>query len=271
MSMVSVANVTMKYPQPKRYVDLIKNPFVKKYYVALSCVNIEINKGDKVAFLGANGAGKTTLLKIIGGLLYPSEGYVKVNGFDTIKNNLNARKTVGSVLNEERSFYWRLTGRQNLQFFGVLDNLYGKEIDSKIDELTKLVGLDDACDKLFAGYSSGMKQKLAIARGLLSAPEILILDEPTRTLDPISAEDVKNLLKDRIHTKNEKTLLIATHRLDEAEILCNKVCIMKKGQIMLFDKLEKLLSKHGSLINCYNSVMAEQTQDAKEYLKTEAI
>jgi ABC-2 type transport system ATP-binding protein len=255
--MISIQNVYMQYPIPKKYIDFITMPFKIKKHTALEDICLDIQNGDRVAFLGVNGAGKTTLLKLIGGLLYPTQGHVLVNGFDTVKNNLRARRNVGFVLNEERSFYWRLTGIQNLKFFGALDNLYGKNLKARIKEVIQLVGLNEAGDRLFAGYSSGMRQRLAIARGLLLNPNTLILDEPTRTLDPISAEDVKNILLERIHYTHERTLLIATHRLDEAEVLCNKICIMKKGVILTFDDTKKLIEKYGSLANCYKKLIVK--------------
>jgi ABC-2 type transport system ATP-binding protein len=253
--MISVQDITMYYPLPKRYIELILHPFSNKNVTALDNISLDIKDGDSVAFIGANGAGKTTLLKLIGGLLYPSKGSLMVNGYDTIKHNIKARKSVGFVLNEERSFYWRLTGRQNLEFFGSLDNLSGRNLKSKIKDLLEVVKLNEAADNLFAGYSSGMKQKLAIARGLLSDANTLILDEPTRTLDPLFAEEIKNILLERIHVNKEKTLLIATHRLDEAESLCNKICIMKKGHILAFDTSTNLIEKYGSLINCYKKLV----------------
>jgi ABC-2 type transport system ATP-binding protein len=207
--------------------------------------------------LGSNGAGKTTLLKLIGGLLYPTEGNILINGYDTVKDNLKARQMVGFVLNEERSFYWRLTGRQNLSFFGHLDNLYGSVLDNKIIDLIHLVGLDEAADRHFSTYSSGMKQRLAIARGLMSDPGILILDEPTRTLDPIASEEMRSLITKKVHNYFEKTIFIATHRLDEAEALCDKICIMAKGQILLYQDKNEILSEFGSLENCYRYTLKD--------------
>jgi ABC-2 type transport system ATP-binding protein len=253
--MISIQDVKMDYPIPKRYTDMIFHPLSKKYFIALHKINLEIKSGDRIAFLGTNGAGKTTLLKLIGGLLYPRFGNIYVNSYNTVRQNLKARKCVGFVLNEERSFYWRLTGVQNLRFFGVLDNWKGMALEKKIGELIKLVGLENSANKLFAGYSSGMKQKLAIARGLLSDPDILILDEPTRTLDPISADDVKNIITQRVHENKERTLLIATHKLDEAEVLCNQVCIMKSGYILTYSSLEELLTQYVTLDNCYKSII----------------
>jgi ABC-2 type transport system ATP-binding protein len=252
--MISIQNVYMQYPLPRRYIDYLKSPFKIKKQIALKNICLDIKSGDRVAFLGANGAGKTTLLKLVGGLLYPSQGHILVNRFNTVKDNLKARNSVGFVLNEERSFYWRLTGIQNLMFFGALDNLHGNNLNEKIKEVIQLVGLNEAGNRLFAGYSSGMRQRLAIARGLLSNPDILILDEPTRTLDPISAEDIKQILTERIHYGNEKTMLIATHRLDEAEELCNKVCFMKKGMILAFGNTKELIEIYGSLTDSYKKL-----------------
>ena len=252
----------MHFPVSKRYIDYLMHPFRTDTVQALNNVSTVIQPGDRVAFMGANGAGKTTLLKLIGGLLYPSKGTITVNGFDVKKHNLKARKKVGFVLNEERSFYWRLTGIQNLQFYGALDNLYGAQLNQKIKELIELVGLGKDANRLFAGYSSGMRQKLAIARGLLSQPDILVLDEPTRTLDPISTEEIKSLISRKIHEGKERTLLIATHRLDEAEMLCNKVCFMKHGRILLIQTISEILDEYGSLIKCYQQVMNDKLTHA---------
>src|SRR5690349_6550707 len=135
--MIQIKDVSMRFPVPKRYVDYLFFRTIN-YFNALNNINLEINEGDRVAFLGVNGAGKTTLLKLIGGLLYPTSGEINVNGYNTIKDNLQSRKSVGFVLNEERSFYWRLTAVQNLEFFGVLDNLKGEELGNKINDLLKL-------------------------------------------------------------------------------------------------------------------------------------
>lgn len=259
--MLNIYHVRMDYPIPKRYIDYIKKPFTVRKHNALRNVSLIINEGDRVAFLGANGAGKTTLLKLIGGILYPSAGHIHVDGFDTIKNNLKARKNVAFVLNEERSFYWRLTGRQNLEFFGALDNMKGNDLKRRINELLRLVDMEDSAERLVAGYSSGMKQRLAIARGLIGDPNVLILDEPTRTLDPIATREIKEIIKERINKNKERTLLIATHRFEEAVELCNKVCIMKKGAMVYFDTIEKAIKDFDKLENCYQNFVLETTED----------
>jgi ABC-2 type transport system ATP-binding protein len=255
--MIQITNVSMLFPVPKRYRDYLLRPFAKsKHFVALERVDLEINDGDRVAFLGVNGAGKTTLLKLVGGLLYPSSGAIVIDGYDTVRHNLKARQNVGFVLNEERSFYWRLSGLENLFFFGTLDNLYGAGLQEKTRELISLVGLEKAAHKPVATYSSGMKQRLAIARGLLCDPKILILDEPTRTLDPEAVEDVKRLVSKKIHESQQRTLLISTHRFDEVEALCNKVCVMKNGKLMAYRRVEEIKAESGSIADFYYHTIA---------------
>jgi len=248
----------MQYPVPKRYREYLLHPFKKlKRITALNGINIEIEKGERIAFLGPNGAGKTSLLKLVGGLLLPTEGTLSINGYNTLTNNSAARKSVGFVMNEERSFYWRLTGIENIKFYGALDNLSGENLDKKINELISLVGLENAAHKRVGTYSSGMKQRLAIARGLLSDPDILILDEPTRTLDPLSAEEQIDLIVKRIHTDLKKTLLIATHRLEEVSALCNRVCFIKLGKIVSIEYLSAIFEQNTSLAQYYRNCISQ--------------
>ncbi|MBB5441231.1 ABC-2 type transport system ATP-binding protein [Pedobacter sp. AK017] len=256
--MITLNNVSMHFPVPKRYLDYLRHPFRSAQFIALTKVNMTIETGDRVVFLGVNGAGKTTLLKLIGGLLYPTSGEILVNGFNTVSQNLEARGDVGFVLNEERSFYWRLTGRQNLDFFGMLDNLNADLLKTRIHELFHLVGLDGAADKAVANYSSGMKQRLALARGLLNEPQILILDEPTRTLDPQAVIDIKDLISHKIHDNRKITLLIATHKFDEAEELCTKICIVKQGQIVAYQRMKDVKENFGSIADFYHTTMMER-------------
>jgi ABC-2 type transport system ATP-binding protein len=233
----------------------IGNCFCTLYGRDAPGITLEIEEGDRIAVLGPNGAGKTTLLKLIGGLLLPSKGEILVNGFDTLHHNSAARKAVGFVLNEERSFFWRLDGVQNLEFFGALDNLWSADLRNRIDELMILVGLENAGDKPISAYSSGMKQRLALARGLIAQPEVLILDEPTRALDPIACDEFLDLIMSRIHQDSRKTLLIATHRLEEAIRLCNKVVVIDRGRLKAFDRLADLVKNEDTLLQYYRRAL----------------
>jgi ABC-2 type transport system ATP-binding protein len=219
-TVISVHDVTMRFPITKRYREWLFSPFSeRRSYTALTHATLEVQCGNRIAVMGPNGAGKTTLLKLIGGLLFPTEGEVLVNGFDTLRQNGAARRSVGFVFNEERSFFWRLSGLQNLEFFGTLDNLSGAHLHDRIHDLLRLVGLEESADKPVSGYSSGMKQRLALARVLIAEPDVLILDEPTRALDPVACDEMVKLLLADIHRDSNKTLLIATHRPEEAMAL----------------------------------------------------
>jgi ABC-2 type transport system ATP-binding protein len=251
-NLVLAKGVSMRFPIAKRCRELALHPLrPRRVFTALASVTLEIQHGDRIAVLGPNGAGKTTLLKLIGGLLLPTEGEILVNGFDTLHHNAAARKSVGFVMNEERSFFWRLSARQNLEFFAVLDNLTGDGIRERCLELIGFVGLEEHADKPVSTYSSGMKQRLALARGLMGEPQVLILDEPTRTLDPIASEDLIALINDRLHKGSRKTILIATHRLDEAMKLCDKVLVVNKGRLVAFHRIQDLVDRGLTLSNYY--------------------
>ena len=256
-TVISVHNVSMQFPITKRYREWFLHPLrPRRAFKALQHASLEIHPGERIAVMGPNGAGKTTLLKLISGLLFPTEGEIKVNGLNTLQHNAAARKSVGFVFNEERSFYWRLTGVQNLEFFGALDNMRGAELTERIRELIQLVGLESAADKLLAGYSSGMKQRLALARVLIADPEVLILDEPTRALDPIASDEMINLILADIHRKAHKTLLIATHRPEEAVTLCNKVLVISGGVMRGFVELDQLNREGKTVLDYYRQCVA---------------
>jgi ABC-2 type transport system ATP-binding protein len=257
-SIISVSGVTMRFPITKRYRELALHPFrPRRVHTALSGIDFAVEKGDRIAVLGPNGAGKTTLLKLIGGLLFPTGGVIVVNGFNTVRHNTAARRSVGFVLNEERSFFWRLSGAQNLEFFGALDNLRGADLHNRIRELIQLVGLESAADKPVAEYSSGMKQRLALARGLIAEPQVLILDEPTRALDPVACDELIELIMARLYRDSGKTLLIATHRLEEAIKLCNKVLIIDSGRLKAWHCIEDVVAGGVSLSEYYRRNVGE--------------
>ncbi len=255
--MISVSNVSMYFPVARPIQEALLHPLTRRRRVAaLKDVDLAFPRGARVALLGPNGAGKTTLLKLIGGLLLPSEGEITVNGLSTERHNTAARRTVGLVMNEERSFFWRLTGLQNLRFFGAIDNLSGRLLEQRIEELIELVGLESFVNKPFSSYSSGMKQRLAMARGLLADPDVLILDEPTRTLDPVACDELIELILNRIHADLNRTLLIATHRFEETSRLCDRVLVIDGGRIQAHDDLDDLARRDIDLPVYYRECLA---------------
>jgi ABC-2 type transport system ATP-binding protein len=262
-TVISIRDVTMRFPIAKRYREWVLSPFSpRRVCTALTHATLAVHAGDRIAVMGPNGAGKTTLLKLIGGLLLPTEGDIAVNGFSTLHDNPAARKSVGFVFNEERSFFWRLTGVQNLEFFGALDNLSGAHLRDRVRYLIGLVGLQEAGDRVVSGYSSGMKQRLALARVLIAEPDVLILDEPTRALDPIACDEMVDLIMAGIYNNSRKTLLIATHRLEEAVTLCNKVMIIDGGRLKAFDSIADCTANGTTLLQYYRRSLAG-TNDEK--------
>jgi ABC-2 type transport system ATP-binding protein len=248
MKAIKTFNLTKKFPRTTGYLDLL--PFrEKRWVIAAENINLDIEEGEFFGLLGTNGAGKTTLIKMLCGLVLPSSGTAQVFGQDIVRDESEVKKLVGLVSAEERSFYWRLTGRENLQFNAALYHLVPQQAGKRIDELLNLVGLADKADVRFQNYSTGMRQKLAIARGLLSKPRILFVDEPTRSLDPVSAQAIRCFFKEKV-VSQETAVVLATHNLNEAEQLCSRLAIMDHGQVKALGSVSELRSLFQSKERC---------------------
>ncbi len=241
---IEAKNITKRFPKPGRYRDLLLHPFRREKITAISDINFGIKSGDIFFLLLPNGAGKTTLLKILCGLIIPTDGAAYINRIDSVAESQKIRKEIGYVINEERSFYWRLTGRQNLKFFATLNNMSNSEMSKRIDDVLELTNLKDDADKAFKNYSSGMKQRLAIARALLTDPGIVIMDEPTRSLDPLSVIMLKDFLNNTLMKKRGKTFLIATHDVKFVEAFeGGTIGIINKGEMQVIDSLANLKNR----------------------------
>lgn len=211
--------------------------------VAVNQVNLKVNRGEIFGLVGPNGAGKTTLIKMLTTLLLPTSGTAKIAGYDVIHSAYQVRKRVGLVTSNERSFFWRLTGRQNLDFFASLYHIPRKIAKERIDVLFDLLDLIKVADKRFDSYSTGMKQRLSIARGLLSRPNIVFMDEPTKGVDPIGTNEIIEIIKKQIVREWNSTLLITSHNLREIERLCDRIAIMNNGRIVEIGTLDELHAK----------------------------
>lgn len=211
-------------------------------FTAVDHVNLEVKEGEIFGFLGPNGAGKSTTIRMLCTLTKPSEGTAKVGGYDIIKQAEQVRRTIGLVA-EKLILYPHLTGAENLKFFGKLYGLRGRELERRVDELLDMVLLTRFKDFPVGGYSSGMRQRLNIVRGLIHDPEILFLDEPTTMLDPQSVRFIRDLIKDL--NKRGKTIILTTHIMEEAEELSDRVGIIDHGRIIALDTPENLKRKHG--------------------------
>jgi len=210
--------------------DLIKR-FGRDRYV-IDGLSLTIKKGELFCLIGNNGAGKTTLIKILCGLVIPTRGKLFISGYDMLKDSENAKNRIGLVTGDERSFYWRLTGKENMDFFAVLYGIGNtRERESRINYLFKLLGIDEP-NKRFQEYSSGIKQKLSIARALLNKPDILFMDEITKSLDPGGARELRRFIREELVQNQKKTVFFSTHQLHEAEELADRIAFMSRGRIV---------------------------------------
>ncbi|HEY3442731.1 MAG TPA: ABC transporter ATP-binding protein [Paludibaculum sp.] len=216
----------------KRYGGVFRRKHDTATRPALNGVSFSIERGETVGLLGPNGAGKTTLLKILSTLIELDTGSVKVLGHDLSRDPEAVRRQLGLVTCDERSFYWRLTGRQNLRFFAELYRVPAEAAKRRIDELFETLGLTEAADHTYHTYSTGMRQKMAIGRGLLASPDLVLFDEPTRSLDPLSAHNIRDWIIGERRRNPVTTRLVATNQLHEAERLCDRVLIVNRGEII---------------------------------------
>lgn len=196
--------------------------------VAVDGLDLEIPRGRVTGLLGLNGAGKTTTIKILSTLLHPSSGEVTVDGLDVVRDAREIRRRINLIAGGERMVYARMTGRENLFYFGNLYGVPNRVLRRRSEELLDLVGLSDAADTLVEQYSRGMTQRLSIARGLVNEPDYLLLDEPTLGLDAPIARDLRKVIGRLVD--DGKGILLTSHYLDEVEELCGHVYVIADGR-----------------------------------------
>lgn len=210
-------------------------PFEKPTAVALAGISLEVRAGESLALLGTNGAGKSTLLRILATLLVPTSGHARVAGHDTVHQSREVRRCLGYHAGTDHGFYPRLTTRQNLLFFGRLNLLSRSAAPRRISTLADQFRLGEALDRQVRTLSSGTVQRLSLARALLHQPRVLLLDEPTRSLDAIAAADFRRFLKAEILRKGDTSLLFASHTLPEVELLADRVAVIDAGRLLACD------------------------------------
>ncbi len=242
---IETVDLVKRFPKGVGYRSLLM-PHRRQYVTALRGVSIQVAPGQVFGLLGTNGAGKTTLLKVLAGLVLPNQGSAFIHGYDVARQTAQVKRHVGYVVTEERSFYWRLTGRQNLSFFGALNNIPRRELGARVAELARRLELEDALDTRVLYYSTGMRQKLAIARALLNNPSVLLMDEPTRSLDPVVADSLRSFIREEMVEGEGKTVVLATHNLAEARQMCDTIAVLDKGRVVACDTLQGLLGRASS-------------------------
>jgi ABC-2 type transport system ATP-binding protein len=221
-----------RFPTRRSVSEIVRAPFARPRQEVLRGVSLDVGRGEFFGLLGPNGAGKTTLFKILATLVLADEGEVSVEGIDPSRDPARVKSLLTPVIADERSLYWRLSGRENLRLYAALYGLGGGEREVAVDRLLDAVGLTDAASRMAGTYSSGMKQRLLIARALLSRPRVLLLDEPTRSLDPVGAREFRRFLRAELVENQGCTVLLATHDADEAFELCDRLAVLDRGRVV---------------------------------------
>ena len=223
--------------------------------VALDEVALSIPEGEIHGLLGPNGAGKTTLVKILSTVLLPTSGRARVLGHDVVRETKAVRPLIGIVFGGERGLYTRLTGRQNLEYWGALYKLSGAETRRQAEDVARRVGLEERADQRAEEYSHGMKQRLHLARGLMGDAKVLFLDEPTTGLDPLASRDFRRLIGDL--QQEGRTILLTTHDMVEAETVCDRVTLIDRGHVIATETPRSL----GTLISRFQRIDVESARD----------
>jgi ABC-2 type transport system permease protein len=234
---IQTHDLTKRFPKPGCF--SLNLPFMQgEGTLAVDSVSVVVRRGEVFGLVGPNGAGKTTLVKILSTLILPTSGTAQVNGYDLAEEQA-IKASIGLVTGNERSFYWRLTCRENLRFYAGLHGLSSAQTESRIAELSSLLDLGDFIEKRYDTCSTGMKHRLALACGLINDPQLLFLDEPTRSLDPLAAARFRELIY-RLAHQERHTIFLVTHDLEEAVELCDRAAVMLHGQMRTVDNLQDL-------------------------------
>lgn len=260
---IQTFQITKQYPQKKTWDFLAKEK--KLDPPAVNQVSLAIPEGEVFGLLGPNGAGKTTLVKMLSTLIIPTSGEALVNGYN-LEQEQPLKASLGLVTSDERSFYWRLSGVENLRFFAALHGMKKSKIEERVNEVLALVELTEEAEKAFRYYSTGMRQRLSIARALLHKPKVLFLDEPTKGLDPTATQRLHDLILKKLAYQEKITVFLTTHRLDEVVTLCDRIAIMNNGKIFACGSLSQLQVEFecDTLQEIFTTVVENDSQNVGE-------
>ena len=219
---------------------IVVDGLTKKFkdLVAVDNISFTVREGEIFGFLGPNGAGKTTTIRMLCTLSRPTSGSATIAGYNINKDKHKVREQIGLV-SEKLIMYDRLTARENLKLFGKLYDLSNEKLKSKMAELLDLVHMEKWADKQIGTYSTGMKQRINVIRALLNEPKVLFLDEPTLGLDPQSTAEIREFIR-KINKMSGTTIILTTHMMVEADLLCDRIGIIDKGKIVALDTPENL-------------------------------
>jgi len=218
---------------------------VKKYgeHVAVAGVSFDVDEGEVFGLLGPNGAGKTTTISMLTGVLEPTSGTARIAGHD-LRTEPQDVKRVNGLVPQDLALYPTLSGRTNLQFFGRIYGLHGKELAERVDDVLQVVALTDRADDAIEKYSGGMKRRVNIAAGLVHQPRLLFLDEPTVGVDPQSRNHIFDSVL-QLNRARGMSIIYTSHYMEEVELLCNRVAIVDQGSIIAIDTVRNLIAMLG--------------------------
>jgi ABC-2 type transport system ATP-binding protein len=237
-----VENLEKRFPPALSGWRAMLQPFAAPTVRALHGVSFRVEAGESLALVGANGAGKSTLLRILSTLLLPTAGRAMVAGCDVTAQPSAVRRQIGLHSGGDGGFYSRLSAFDNLRFFATLNNLSGREAADRITRVMELMGLSAVRDHQVRTFSTGTVHRLGLARALLHAPTVLLLDEPTRSLDPMAAAEFRRFVRHQVVRARAVALLFATHSLEDVEDLADRVAILHAGRLLACDAPARLLA-----------------------------
>ena len=243
---LSLENVEKHFPPATSGWRSLLDPISRLTVPALRGISFEVREGEVLALVGANGAGKSTLLRILTTLLLPTRGRARVRGFDVAHEPAKVRLQIGYHTGGDACFYARLTARENLLLFAGLNNLTGDEASRRIMELAGPFGLGELLGRQVRTLSTGNVHRLGLARAMLHRPSVLILDEPTRSLDPLAAAEFRRFLVRDIVGAHGTTLIFASHTLAEVEQIAGRIAVLDSGRLLAYDTLSGVKAMTGA-------------------------
>jgi ABC-2 type transport system ATP-binding protein len=242
---LEVRDVAKRFPATRDLGALLRHPLRRDWVTALDGVSFSARRGECVGVLGPNGAGKSTLFRLLLTLVLPDAGSATICGLDVADDAEAVRTLVAGVSPDERSVYWRLSAHENLRLYATFRGLRGAQREARVGEALAVVGLEGVGPQLVGRFSSGMRQRLLIARALLARPTLLLLDEPTRSLDPLAARAFRAFIRDELVGRRGCTVVLATHTAEEAFDVCDRVVVLDRGRVVAEGSAARLAAAHG--------------------------
>jgi len=229
---IACDGLVKSFPIRRTWREALRAPFDTRWQLVTDHLSCDIAQGELFGLLGPNGAGKSTLMRMLATAVLPDAGSATIHGADVVADARAVRGMIGAAIANERAILWRISARDNLRYFAALLGMRGATRTRRIEEVLELVELADTGEKMVGEFSSGMRQRLLIARALLGSPRVLLLDEPTRSLDPISARQFRRFMTRLIREDTKCTVVLATHSTDEAMELCDRIGVLDRGRLL---------------------------------------